>query len=539
MQPLEIHTLSVRSDSASTWSWRHMLMWRQLSTLWKLRVVEDDFCAGKNAEPWSMVIDAAACESHRRFQIELGGAPGIIFLDGVCLDYDFESGIARYEVGRRRRGDGYRHTLRLEVEHALLEGLPKTVPVYGEATAFTPLKIQPGMTALVSLNGIPIIAALENVLVVGADPWQFGDPGVPVLYKVISNWLRISVGYEHPVMKPIAAIRIDDLPTTAEELRRAAITDVLDKRRSRTLRRLFSFSRETGAKFSVMYSTHFRDGKGSVRTIRSVMPRSIQEIRSAVQLQTAEIGSHGMIHLRDSLRQNQAEPDPREFMDLDELQTAAHVLAAEREILDSFQTSPASFVAPAWGYRPGITKKTAARNHSVICDSSQNVESGTCDVLLADGRSATFFNLAETFRCSKRVLSYTDPAFWSCYAGCGIPVHYMQHTDTNWQLLRAFLAKDGTGEVSHSRILNCVNDPRRPQFLRVAGAVLALLTGPGFRPSAWEFLWRALTRSSIYSIVRALQSAGYAVVTITEFTSVMRRYEEQWGAQQEIACGAE
>ena len=34
------------------------------------------------------------------------------------------------------------------------------------------------------------------------------------------------------------------------------------------------------------------------------------------------------------------------------------------------------------------------------------------------------------------MLTYSNPDLWQCYAGAGIPVHYMQHTDGNWDILK-------------------------------------------------------------------------------------------------------
>src|SRR6185436_3913377 len=93
------------------------------------------------------------------------------------------------------------------------------VSIYGDSPIVTPLRIEGDMEVLVSLNGVPVLACRQNLLLVGADPWQLGVPSVPMIYKVLSNWLTHKVRLQHRLLEPYAAIRLDDVPTTAEELK--------------------------------------------------------------------------------------------------------------------------------------------------------------------------------------------------------------------------------------------------------------------------------------------------------------------------------
>ena len=126
----------------------------------------------------------------------------------------------------------------------------------------TPLEIQDRMEVLISLDGIPVIASHERYLLVGADPWQFGVPSVPMLYKILSNWLIHELGFTKRLAEPYAAIRIDDLPITAEELKFRPASRKLDKKRARTVTRLRKFARRTGTVFTLMYSSHYQDRTG-------------------------------------------------------------------------------------------------------------------------------------------------------------------------------------------------------------------------------------------------------------------------------------
>ncbi len=486
---------------------------------------------GRPAAIHSLAIAAGEFDEHRLARLTLEQLSAVVFLDRVRLHYDTRSGqITSQFQDRCSETGGYRHVLRLEQNHPLLEGLPGAIPIYGECPVVTPLAIQTGATVLVSLDRVPIIAVHGNLLLVGADPWQFGNPSVPVLYKVLSNWLRQRVGHEHAILQPLAVIRFDDMPTTAEELALGVSIRKLDRKRSRTIRRLVKFARRTGTKFTVMYSSHFRTENGSLQTIRSAMPRSLRLMRSAVKHGAFEMGSHGMVHLREGARASASALDPKEFFDLDELETAAHLQKAEQEIIEAFETRPQSFVAPAWGYRPDVTKRIAGGHYSVIVDSSQHVENGDCDVLFSTRTPpANYLHIVETFRSGSRMLTYSNPAFWKCYSSCGIPIHYMQHTDTNWQVLKNFLIGRGGHELQGSKgrlanLINVINDPRRGASLRAVCTIIVTARRCLLEPGSWEFVWKALTISSIYSFMRAMKSAGYVPVTLTELRDVSRRY---------------
>jgi len=255
-----------------------------------------------------------------------------------------------------------------------------------------------------------------------------------------------------------------------------------------------------------------------------------------------EIGSHGMVHLR-----NWSDPsvdDPREFLDLDAQETVKHVEACDSEILRLFDKRPQSFVAPAWGYRPGVTKEIAAERYPIIVDSSQHVESGLCEVFSEVGEEDGYLNMVETFRSGDRMLTYNNPDFWKCYAAAGIPVHYMQHTDTNWHILRNFLKSKPASKFNQSqtsvqsRLLHLAEDAQRPQYLRAFCAGALAVLNCSLDPASWKLLWLMLTRSSLYAFARAMKSAGYRLVTLTELgTIAMNNANSRHRDQVRLAAG--
>jgi len=227
-----------------------------------------------------------------------------------------------------------------------------------------------------------------------------------------------------------------------------------------------------------------------------------------------------MVHLRNGLSDH-GSLDPREFLDLDEEQTAAHLKASEDEIRRLFGVQPQSFVAPAWGYRTGVTKRVAAKCFPIIVDSSQHVEDGSCDVLGAD-REGNYLNAVETFRAGERTLTYSNPEFWQCYASAGIPIHYMQHTDYNWEILRKLLktqiaAHIGSSQLVRAKLLIFAEDAQRPIYLRaICAGVLAIIALYN-KPASWRVLFTMLSGSSLYRIHRAMKKGGYKFVTLKEF----------------------
>ncbi len=448
-------------------------------------------------------------------------SPKVIFLDRTNLRFrESHNDLVAEFLDHHHLIGRFRHVFRLEPEHPLAEGLPATVPIYGESPIVTPLRVEAGMEVLVSLDTIPVIAKRSRDLLIGADPWQLGVPSVPMLYKILSNWLKHEVGLSHRILTPCAVIRLDDLPTTAEQLKTVSPSRKLDRQRAKTIRRLRNFGRRCGARFTMMYSSHYHGPEGGYKTVSSAMPQAIRELQLGVGESIFEIGSHGMVHLRSD-SSDPTSSDPREFLDLNEEETAAHLRACDNEIRRLFGTRPKSFVAPAWGYRPGITKRIAAACYPIIVDSSQHVESGACDVFLADGSEGDYFNAVETFRSGDRMLTYSNPDFWRCYAAAGIPIHYMQHTDTNWQILRKTMkeisCRDSGFTALSRRVLSVIDDTRRPRFLRAAYAGGLLLINLRYKPESWRLLWAALTRHSIYAFSRSMKMAGYKFVTLAGF----------------------
>jgi hypothetical protein len=449
-------------------------------------------------------------------------APVILFLNRVRLQMQEYVNI---EMEEDCTPPGlYQHVFKIDLESPLTSGLPGRVVTYGPLTDITPLLVEPGLQVLVWLDGMPIIGYRAPHLFVGADAWQLGNPTVPMLYAILLNWLRTVVGCDLRVTEPLAAIRLDDLPVTAEYLLHRQPSPALDRQRATTLRRLRKFALRRGIRLNLMYTSHFYSAEGNILPIGDAMPLSICEMRLGVEQQVFEIGAHGMFHLRYERAIALKDADPREFLDLDEKVTMNHLSTCVGEIRRLFGVNPASFVAPAWGYLPGLTKRIAGQLFKTVIDSSQHMEDGSANVFSLSGEEYPAFNCSETFRPGNRMLSYISPDFWRCYALAGIPVHYMQHTDTNWHLLREFLdQKIGLASFqpggTNARLVTYIHNAENKRLGRSVLVAWLAIQVIWRSPSFGRVLWKLLTCSSLYAIFDALYSAGYHFSTLDQLFS--------------------
>ena len=479
----------------------------------------------------SVAIRYGECDNDFAQQCQRIQSPIAIFLDRAYFCDTTGDSILKF-TDYAETDDHFQHIYQLEPKHPLLDGLPRRISIYGRTPIVTPLRVESGMEILVSLDGIPVIALQRHRLFIGVDPWQLGHPSAPMLYQLLSNWLIHKGKIKPRKFIPIAAIRLDDLPVTAENLRANPPTKKLDRTRCKILKRLRRFARRRAMKFTLMYSSHFPGKNGILVPISSVMPRSIRQMQLAIKQQVFEFGSHGMVHLRSWSDLSAA--DPREFSDLDTEQTIKHLESADGEIIQLFGKRPRSFVAPAWGYRPGVTKRVAAERYPIVIDSSQHVETGLADVFgnaRQDDRG--YFNMVETVRSGDRMLSYSSADFWRCYAAAGIPVHYMQHTDTNWHLLRNFLkAKANSNRKTPQKplqlqLFQLAENTRNPRWVRAFSAIVIGILHCSLDPVSWKLLWLMLTRSSLYAIVRAMNVGGYQCVSLSDLTTLIEANQRE------------
>ena len=77
------------------------------------------------------------------------------------------------------------------------------------------------------------------------------------------------------------------------------------------------------------------------------------------------VNAHGMFHLRADAYVRDGRIDPLESVGLDEAATAGKLDAVCEFIRRVFDKEPQGFVAPSWGYEPGVAKRVAARTLTI------------------------------------------------------------------------------------------------------------------------------------------------------------------------------
>jgi len=510
-------------QAVGSWGWRHSLAWQQLSALWGLRV-QQNFSEDLSDLPLSACAFAFAIapdefDNLTGLENYLTAAPVVFFLNRVSLQVNKH---VNADVQDDLTPPGlHQHVFIVNMESPLTSGLPGRLVTFGPLVDITPLSAETDLQILVWLDEIPIIGYRAPHLLVGADAWQLGNPSVPLIYPILLNWLRSVAGCDLRIPEPYAAIRLDDLPVTAYELLFREPARKIDRRRAATLRRLRNFSLRSGICLSLMYTSHYYSLDGNPLPVGNAMPLSIRELCLGIEQKVFEIGAHGMLHLRFDHAAALKDADAREFLDLDDEATNKHLRACAEEIQHLFDVHPTSFVAPAWGYRPGLTKKIAGQQFKVVIDSSQHMEDGSVAVFSVPDEESPAFNCTETFRPGSRMLSFTSPEFWKCYALAGIPVHYMQHTDTNWHLIRDFLDEqlrlaDLKPDSLSARLVVYVHNAGKPRLIRIVYSACLAVIILSSNPTSGRQLWKLLTSSSLYVIIKALQSAGYQCVEMNQ-----------------------
>ncbi|GEM_PF-3148553 len=222
-----------------------------------------------------------------------------------------------------------------------------------------------------------------------------------------------------------AFLRIDDFPSSGSEF--AMLGRANDAER---LRRLDSVVRAT-SRFGVvpefMVSSHVIDRSGAVYAMDVVYPRTTARMRRLSNDGKIVINAHGMFHLRAEAYVRDGRIDPFEFVGLDEATTAQKLDAICEFIRRVFNKEPRGFVAPSWGYEPGVTKRVASRYFDYIADSYDSWGRGLTPAFGTVDPNYGFVHFPETWRYGAYSLDRARQAFWRQALAEGVPIHFLQH----------------------------------------------------------------------------------------------------------------
>lgn len=226
-------------------------------------------------------------------------------------------------------------------------------------------------------------------------------------------------------MEKKAFLRIDDFPYSGEMY--AKYGEFRDTWMLRRLRKIVKACKENNVIPEVMVSSHAVERNGTFIRFDKVMPKTIRAMKEYLNRGLININAHGMIHLRLDKYLHDAVIDSKEFIGLSEEDTRIHIEENIRFIKEVFGKTPKGFVAPAWGYEPGITKKIASEYFDYIADSYDNWKEGRCDDFGKKDQQYGFVHFPETWKYGKYSFERSSKATWEkAWDETGV-IHFMQH----------------------------------------------------------------------------------------------------------------
>jgi len=177
----------------------------------------------------------------------------------------------------------------------------------------------------------------------------------------------------------------------------------------------------------IMASSHALKTDGTFVRFDDVMPKTTNAMHECFKQKLININAHGMIHINASTYLETGAIDAREFLGLDEEETREHLLMNIKFIREVFGKEPLGFVAPAWGYQSGVTKKVASEYFFYIADSYDHWKQGACMDFGAVDKEHGFIHFPETWRYGRYNSGPSIVKYWEDVLGQFDLVHMMQH----------------------------------------------------------------------------------------------------------------
>ena len=222
-----------------------------------------------------------------------------------------------------------------------------------------------------------------------------------------------------------AYLRIDDFPSTGYEFATHGTVDDTD--RGRRLMAVIRATSRHGVVPEFMVCTHVVDRAGHLHGIDELYPGTVRLMRRLADEGQLIVNAHGMLHLREKLYLERGVVDAREFLGLGEEETARRLDIICDFIVRIFGRKPRGFVAPAWGYETGTTKRVASRYFDYIADSYDSWQAGTALPFGTLDPQDGFVHFPETWRYGLYSVERSNPHTWARAIASRSPVHLMQH----------------------------------------------------------------------------------------------------------------
>lgn len=222
-----------------------------------------------------------------------------------------------------------------------------------------------------------------------------------------------------------AFLRIDDFPYSG--LLYARLGRIKDQWMYRRFMNIVEVCEKYGVVPDVMVSSHVLNRDGSTTRYDDLMPETISAMKDCQTRGLIAINAHGMIHINRSLYLDKNIVDAREFLGLSENETRNNLTKNINFIYEVFGKSPVGFVAPAWGYQPGLTKEVASEFFAYIADSYDHWEKGDCLDFGTIDPMHGYVHFPETWRYGKYSAAGAIVDYWEQSMRESDLVHMMQH----------------------------------------------------------------------------------------------------------------
>ncbi len=371
--------------------------------------------------------------------------------------------------------------------------LPGRVRVRGVAR-FGPRSSVSGQFAVLHGPGTPVVRSSLGVhairdnswLTVGADPISsWGTVQDFWLLPALADFFADVLERPMAMLPPIGVVRFDDAPgTAAQQLEGWARSD---RRVEGRLRRMIDAYASSGAKLNFAIAARALVDGDEVPS-EAVWPRSIAQIRAAIERGVAEPVCHGYLHL-DMTEHQQGRIESREFASLDRAEASRRVRAALDWASGEFGIRPPTFVAPNWTYGEGVLAALEELDLPAWLPAGLGP-------LVAGG------NARETLSSTLDGLHHLDYGPLTTLAAAGLPIYVVVHS----KLFDARLAA-----------LSSVRDLPTLARLRVRGDLFRLTGVPGIRwVTASEMLEHLRAHDQVEIVGRELRAPDGVRVALRE-----------------------
>lgn len=285
------------------------------------------------------------------------------------------------------------------------------------------LETEAATVLLSAAQSLRLVAKKGNCYTIALPIWQFGVVSFPPWLRLMENALFFVDGLPHLAPGPYVALRIDDVPVTGQSYLQHGYDDRLA---CWEIREMQGAHRLYGAKLEYMLSSQVITAQGDIRPAPDVAPQAWGLLRQLYQRGELNIGAHGSIHLDLEAWQRHRQIIPQEFRSLGPEATRDRLASVQQCLAHYFGKERPGFVAPAWGYHPGVTKPAAADLFSYIADSNQHLQQADGDDLFGSWHCGCV-SLYETWRSGMSGLKIADPEIFRAYLDVSIPIHLMLH----------------------------------------------------------------------------------------------------------------